>query len=233
MNMLRAHAENLKLRTPVRFFKTSGLVLLLALVLAGCGQSPALIQQYVFEYAPPAAPASAKIDATLAVKRFAVAQAFNSTAMVYQPAPLKTATYNYNRWRVNPGYLVSDYLARDLRQAGFFKAVFSQSDAAQSRFVLEGGVEEIQELDEADGWKAAMALTVTLLDTSRDEVPQRLMFQKAYRTTEAMTTKDPQGLAEAMSRAMQRLSQEIITEVHAAVRKTSPQPTRTSRKAAD
>jgi ABC-type uncharacterized transport system auxiliary subunit len=217
MNMLKAQTGNLTPRRPAPFLPTPGLFLLLALILSGCGQTPALIHQYVFEYASPAAPASARIDATLTVKRFAVAQAFNSTAMVYQPAPLKTATYNYNRWRVNPGYLVADYLGRDLRQAGLFKAVFSQSDAAQSRFVLEGGVEEIQELDEADGWKAALALTVTLLDTSRDEVPQRLLFQKSYSTTEPMLAKTPQGLAEAMSRAMQHLSQRIITDVHRAM----------------
>ncbi len=213
MNILKAPLEYLKLWRSARLY-----ALFLALFLYGCGQPPALIHQYVFEYAPPASPASAKIDAALTVKRFAVAQAFNSTAMVYQPAPLKTATYNYNRWRVNPGYLVSDYLARDLRNAGLFKAVFSRTGAAPSRFVLEGGVEEIQELNDADGWKASLALTVALLDTSRDEVPQRLMFQKAYRTTEAMTTKDPQGLAGAMSRAMQRLSQGIISDVYQAAR---------------
>lgn len=216
MNMLRVPNRNLKLRRPAQFFKPFSLALFLALIFAGCGRAPALMHQYVFDYASPAPAASAKIDAALTVKRFAVAQAFNSTAMVYQPSPLKTATYHYNRWRVNPGYLVSDYLARDLRQAGLFKAVFAQSDAAPTRFVVEGGVEEIQELDDADGWKAALDLTVALLDTSRDEVPQRLMFQKAYRATEAMTTKDPQGLAEAMSRAMQRLSREIITDVYQA-----------------
>ena len=208
--------QNLRLMRPVSFVKSIVLALFLALIFAGCGQRPALIHQYVFEYAPPAPSAVTKIDAALTVKRFAVAQAFNSTAMVYQPAPMKSATYNYNRWRVNPGYLVSDYLARDLRQAGLFKAVFAQSDAAQGRFVLEGGVEEIQELDETDGWKAALALTVALLDTSRDEVPQRLLFQRSYRATETMLAKTPQGLAEAMSRAMQRLSQRITADVYQA-----------------
>ena len=44
-----------------------------------------------------------------------MAQAYNTTAMVYQPSAFKQETYNYHRWRVNPGYLVTDYLARDLR----------------------------------------------------------------------------------------------------------------------
>lgn len=192
--------------------------LLLALLLSGCGQTPPLIHQYVFEYAPLLSPASAKIAEAIKVKRFAVAQAFDTTAMVYRPEPLRAQTYTLNRWRVNPGSMVTDYLARDLRRAGLFEAVFSHDDMGQSRFILEGGVEEIQELDEPDGWKAALALTVTLLDTSQDEITKRVIFQKSYRTTELLIAKTPQGLAEAMSRAMQGLSQKIVTDVYQAVR---------------
>jgi ABC-type uncharacterized transport system auxiliary subunit len=190
--------------------------LLLALVLAGCGQPPPLIRQYVFEYAPPVAPAQVKLDDAIRVKQFAVDQTFNTTAMVYRPQPLESAAYQYSSWRVNPGHLVTDYLARDLRHAGRFKAVFSRSDPGRSRYVLEGGVEEIQELNEPDGWKASLALTATLLDTGSDEVPQRIVFQRSYRTAEPMWDKTPPGLAEAMSRAMERLSRQIITDVHQA-----------------
>lgn len=198
--------------------KTALTCLGLALLLAACGQRPPLVRQYVMEYAPPAAPAPAKIGDTLQIKEFAVAQAFNTTEMVYRPGPLESATYKYSSWRVNPGYMVTDYLARDFRQAGVFKAVFSRGDTGQGRFVLEGGVLEIQELDDPDGWKAALALSVTLLDTDREEIPQRVIFQKTYRTAEPMLAKTPQGLAEAMSRAMQRLSHEVITDVYRGVR---------------
>jgi uncharacterized lipoprotein YmbA len=192
--------------------------LLLTLILTGCGSTPPLIHQYVFEYYPPVPQASLKIDEAITVNRFAVAEPYNTTAMVYRPEPLKQGIYKLNRWRVNPGFMVTDYLVRDLRHGGLFQAVFTESDTGKSRFRLEGGVVEIQELDEPDGWKAALALTVTLMDLNETEITRRLIFQKAYRTTEPMLAKTPQGLAEAMSRAMQRLSQDISADVYQAAR---------------
>ncbi|MDI6852913.1 MAG: ABC-type transport auxiliary lipoprotein family protein [Deltaproteobacteria bacterium] len=193
-------------------------LLCLASFLLACGQRPPLIRQYVIEYSPPVTPALPRIDETLEIEEFDVAQAFNTTAMVYRPSPLESATYHYSSWRVNPGYMVTDYLARDFRQAGLFKAVFSRGSTGRGRFVLDGGVEEIQELNEPDGWKAALGLTVTLLDTDRVETPEMVIFQRKYRTVRPMLAKTPQGLAEAMSGAMQQLSQEIIRDVYQAAK---------------
>ena len=152
---------------------------LLTLILSGCGSTPPLIRQYVLEYYPPVPQASLKIDEAIKVNKFAVAEPYNTTAMVYSPGPLQRETYKLNRWRVNPGFLITDYLVRDLRHGGLFQAVFTESDMGKSRFRLEGGVVEIQELDEPDGWKAALALTVTLMDLDETEITRRLIFQKA------------------------------------------------------
>ncbi len=203
---------------PIPARKILPTLLCLAPLLLACGQRPPLIRQFIIEYAPPATPALAKIDETMEIDEFDVAQAFNTTAMVYRPSPLESATYHYSSWRVNPGYLVTDYLARDFRQAGLFKAVFSRGSTGRGRFVLDGGVEEIQELDDPDGWKAALALMVTFLDTSQVEIPKLVVFQKKYRAVTPMLAKTPQGLAEAMSRAMQQLSQEIIKDVYQAAK---------------
>jgi ABC-type uncharacterized transport system auxiliary subunit len=138
--------------------------------------------------------------------------------MVYQPQPFKSETYNYSRWRANPGYLVSDYLLRDFRDSHLFNAVFGPSSDGRYRYFLEGGVEEFQEIDEPDGWKAALALTVTLLDVSVEELPQRVVFQKKYRALEPMPEKTPQGLAQGMSKAMQQLSARIINDTYQAIR---------------
>jgi ABC-type uncharacterized transport system auxiliary subunit len=157
------------------------------------------------------------------VEVFSVAQAFNSNAMVYQPQPFKSENYNYSRWRVNPGHMVTDYLLRDFRSSHLFNAVFGPGDSGKWRFLLEGGVVEFQELDEPDGWKAALALTVTLLDITHQELPQRVVFQKNYRAVEPMPEKTPQGLARAMSQAMEHLSAQIMTDVYEAARRRSAQ----------
>jgi ABC-type uncharacterized transport system auxiliary subunit len=189
------------------------------LLAAGCGKPPMLVQQYILDYPAPVLRGQAKIPAAVKVGLFSVAQAFNTNAMVYQPQPFKSETYNYSRWRANPGYLVTDYLLRDFRDSRLFTAVFGPSGSGDFRFLLEGGVDDFQELDEPDGWKAALGLTVTLLDLSQQELPQRIVFQKNYRALEPMPDKTPQGLAQAMSRALEHLSARILTDTYEAARR--------------
>ncbi len=196
-----------------------GAALLLAALMAGCGKPPTLVQKYVLEYPPPVPQASQPLDEGIKVEKFAVAQAFNSTAMVYRPNPYKSESYTYHRWRVNPGYLVTDYLLRDLRKSGLFQAVLPAGSADKGRFLVEGGVEEIQEVDEPDAWKAVLALNVTLLDLKAMEITRRVVFQKSYRAEEPLAEKTPAGLAQGMSRAMARLSGEIVTDIYQAAKK--------------
>jgi ABC-type uncharacterized transport system auxiliary subunit len=191
---------------------------LLVACLSGCGKPPMLVNQYILEYPAPVTGGKAKLPAAVKVELFSVAQTFNTNAMIYQPRPFQSQSYNYSRWRANPGNLVTDYLIRDLREAGLFKAVFGPDSSGEHRFKLEGGVAEFQEVDAADGWKASLALTVTLLDTTQPELPQRVVFQKNYRVLEPLPEKTPQGLAQGMSRAMEQVSARIIQDTYEAAR---------------
>jgi len=205
-------------RLTVRPWLLALLAALLVACLSGCGKPPMLVNQYILEYPAPVTGGKVKIPAAVKVELFSVAQTFNSNAMVYQPRPFQSQSYNYSRWRANPGYLVTDYLIRDLRESGLFKAVFGPDSSGEHRFKLEGGVAEFQEVDAADGWKASLALTVTLLDTTQEEVPQRVVFQKNYRVLEPLPEKTPQGLAQGMSRAMEQVSARIINDTYEAAR---------------
>jgi len=194
------------------------LSLLAALLLSGCGKPPALINRYILDYAPPVLPRLPQLDTGIKVELFAVDQTINRLEMVYKENPYRTGTYWYNRWRANPGYLVTDYLTRDLRDSRLFKAVFSHDASGPARFRLEGGVVEFQENDAPGLWHAALRLNVTLLDTDQENVADRVMFQRSYEAQEPMLTKTPQGLAAGMSSALQRLSQQIIDDVYRAVK---------------
>jgi cholesterol transport system auxiliary component len=175
-----------------------------------------LVNQYLLEYPAPVTAGKVKIPAEVKVDLFSVAQAFNTNAMVYQPRPSDQSIIS--RWRANPGNLVTDYLIRDLRESGLFKAVFGPDSSGNYRFRLEGGVAEFQEVDAADGWQASLALTVTLLDTTQEELPRRVVFQKNYRVLEPLPEKTPQGLAQGMSRAMEQVSARIINDTYDAAR---------------
>ncbi len=205
-------------RSRIRPWLLALLAALLVAFLSGCGKPPMLVNQYLLEYPAPVTAGKVKIPAEVKVELFSVAQTFNTNAMVYQPQPFQSQSYNYSRWRANPGYLVTDYLIRDLRESGLFKAVFGPESSDKYRFKLEGGVAEFQELDASDGWQASLALTVTLLDTSQEELPRRVVFQKNYRVQEPLQEKTPQGLAQGMSRAMEQVSARIINDTWEAAR---------------
>ncbi|MDD3579643.1 MAG: ABC-type transport auxiliary lipoprotein family protein [Desulfobacca sp.] len=186
-------------------------------IVSGCGKPPVLIKRYIFDYPAPAATGRPALNAGLKVEQLAVAQAYNTTAMVYQAEPFKSDAYHYHRWRVNPGFLVTDYLVRDLRNSGLFKAVWGATSSDDCRFRLEGGVAECLEIDRPEGWQAALGLHLTLLDLDHQEITRRVMFQKNYRALEPLVEKTPEGLAQAMSQAMQRLSIQIINDLYQAI----------------
>ena len=76
-------------RPPYKSLANLTAVVLVTFSVYGCGKPPTLVQKYFLEYPSPAVAASARIDEGVKVEVFSVAQAFNSTAMVYRPNPYK------------------------------------------------------------------------------------------------------------------------------------------------
>ncbi|MCG6535648.1 MAG: ABC-type transport auxiliary lipoprotein family protein [Syntrophales bacterium LBB04] len=198
-----------------RCIKTAFLLLLM-LVLAGCmgirGRTQ-ILWLYTIEYPAPVIQGIAPVNGTLQVKLFTVVQNYNSTAMVYQPAPYKLQQYQNSKWRINPGDMVTDYLLRDLRNQNLFKAVFSYREPADARFALEGEVEQFGEVDEKDSRKAVLSVYITLLDTSQKDITKMIVSQKNYRIDEPLDGKRSAAFVKGMSRAMEKLSKELIQDM--------------------
>jgi uncharacterized lipoprotein YmbA len=197
--------------------------LFLVTILAGCGlggKPSYLIKQYVIEYPSPRAEGLAQGNELLKVERFSVAREYDTQAMIYRDGPFQRGVDPYNRWRVNPGDMVTDHLLRDLRKAGLFKAVFSYNDNEVTRYLLEGQVIEFLESREKEGLKAVLGLNVTLQDLTKREIPERIVFQRNYRSVEPLETVTYEGLAQAMSNAMEKISGQLMTDLSKAIRES-------------
>jgi ABC-type uncharacterized transport system auxiliary subunit len=198
----------------------AAVLLAFTVLLIGClpgAKAPYLVELYTFDYVSPALTGTPS-DEIVKVDKFAAAQSYNSAAMVYQPEAYKIAVYNHHKWRVNPGDMVADYLRRDFRASGLFRAVLSYRQPETARFVVEGGVEEFLEAKEKDGWKAILGLQVTLLDLTRPEITRRVVFQKRYRVAEPISEESPKAFAAGMSAAMAKVSVHIVSDVYCAVK---------------
>jgi ABC-type uncharacterized transport system auxiliary subunit len=195
-------------------------VALLALSsLWGCGsaKSTYTVRQYLLEYAPPGPAGLPKTGEVLRVEMFSTAQAYGSTAMFYRPSAFELNAYSRERWRVTPGEMVTDFLLRDLRNSGAFKAVLSYDDPGEGRFTLTGTVAEFLEVDEAGGPVAQLSVDVTLMDMTQREITKRVVFQKTFTLQEAMKEKTAGSLAGSMSAATKKFSAELMADIRRGV----------------
>jgi ABC-type uncharacterized transport system auxiliary subunit len=189
------------------------------LCLAGCfrgAKAPAPEERYVLEYTSPGLPGAVPMSGALRVGRFGADESLKTARMVYRPEPFRKETDFYNLWAVAPDSLVTDFLLRDFRRAGPFRAVFAEGEPQPARFLVHGYLEAFEEIDGPGGRVATLAATATLFDLSRKELPERILFQKGYRFEEPLPEKSARGLARAMSRAAERFSAQLLLDVHAA-----------------
>jgi len=189
------------------------------LCLAGCfrgAKAPALEERYVLEYPSPGLPGAAPLSGALRIGRFGADESLKTTRMVFRPEPFRKETDFYNLWAVAPDSLVTDFLLRDFRRAGPFRAVFAEGEPQPARFLVQGYLEAFEEADGPGGRVATLAATATLFDLSRKELPERILFQKGYRFEEPLPSMSARGLAQAMSRAVERFAAQLVRDVHTA-----------------
>jgi ABC-type uncharacterized transport system auxiliary subunit len=203
-----------------RLWPTLGLPFLFMILISGCslGAKPSyLVNQYTLEYPSPFQKEFTSINELVKVEQFSVAQTFNTSAMIYREGPNLRNVDPYNRWRIKPGEMAAEYLARDLRNSGLFRAVFSCNDSEGTRYLLEGQVDEFLEASEKDGRKAVLGLNVTFLDLKKRDTAEKVIFQRDYKVAEPYPEKTPAALAQGMSRAMEKISRQIILDLQDAV----------------
>ena len=204
--------------------KRKGLFIpVLILLMTGCagGQPPVNTQYYMLDYNPPDIKETFRLDESLKVERFSVVQFYNSNSMMFRTSSIGLDKFPYDRWGTSPGYMVADYLVRDLRQNGLFRAIFSYQDTEAVRFLLEGNITEFLAVDRQDGRKALLTIYVTLLDLNQTDSAKQVIFQKSYTHAAPCKENSAQGLAMGVSESLERLSGQIINDVYQAVKSRS------------
>jgi len=204
-----------------RLWLDLALAILLTVLISGCSlgaKTSYIVNQYTLEYPSPILKESTSINELVKVEQFNVAQTFNTSAMIYKEGPNLRNVDPYNRWRTKPGEMATEYLIRDLRNCGLFRAVISYNDSEETRYLLEGQVDEFLEVSEKDGRKAVLSLNVTFLDLKKRGTAEKVIFQRDYKVVEPYTEKTPAALAQGMSRAMEKISRQIILDLQNAVK---------------
>lgn len=172
------------------------------------------IEYYTLEYPPPQMETLNPLPHVIRMDRFTAAPPYNTTQIIYRDQSFKRNAYVYYRWQTNPGATVTTLLNRDIKNLGLFKAVLDLGSRLSSPYTIEGTVDEFFEWDSQNAWKAILTVSIILTEKNKNDIKNRILFQKTYRKEEICQQKRPKALAEAMSRALSKISEEMITDVY-------------------
>jgi ABC-type uncharacterized transport system auxiliary subunit len=193
------------------------LLLLVLIILLGCmgnSRPPEPIYYYTLGYEAPTVSLAPQLPCILRVERFSVSPPFDSQRIIYAHNGLQRNAYAYRQWIAAPGILLAYFLARDLRQCGGFQAVLTPDAALAPTHSLYGWVEEFVEKDAAIRWQAAATIDITLVSNLDRDPTRKILLQKRYKVSAPCSAKNPEALAEAMSKVVGQISQAIIKDIY-------------------
>jgi cholesterol transport system auxiliary component len=172
------------------------------------------IECYTLEYPSPKIGGLTPLPDVIRVDRFTAAPPYNTSQMIYRNQSFERNAYVYYKWQTNPGAIVTTLVNRDLRNSALFKAVLNPESRFSSSYIIEGTVDEFFEWDTPEAWKAVLGVSVILTKKNTERISNTILFQKTYRQVQACRRKHPKAVAEAMSQAMSKISDEIIKDVY-------------------
>jgi len=192
-------------------------VLISFFALMGCSgmrQPVQPVEYYTLEYQIPKEENPIPLPVVLCVENFQISPEYQTNSIIYREDPLKRNHYAYHKWRANPGNLVTYFITRDLNESLLFSSVVSMKSRLIPTHSVEGIVDDFFEKDEKDSWFAVMTVRMVLLQNNDYDKASRVLFQKQYTHTEQCLKKNPQSLAEAMSRNMAAISKQITDDIY-------------------
>ena len=180
--------------------------LLLFAVAACAGKVP---ETRYYQLATQAPPAHEAATVSLAIEPLIADAAYDDDRIVYRLTPYRLDYYNYQRWSAPPGQLVGNFLQDAFMKSGRFRAVMHEASEA-APVTLGGRLIALEEVDKSKTqWIGHVALELTLTDNQTNKI----VWSQQYDETEPLKLQSPEGLAQAISTAMSRITQRALPEV--------------------
>jgi ABC-type uncharacterized transport system auxiliary subunit len=153
------------------------------------------------------------IAGSLAIATLQSAAIYTDDGMVYRTSPNKVDYYGYHRWTSPPAVQLTDYLLDAFERTGLFRQVETEPSGS-TQALLSGRLSSFDEVDVTQTqWVGRVELQLQLQDPASG-----LMFwSQRYEESEPIAQRSPEGLAVALSAAMQRVVASSAPEVASAM----------------
>ena len=180
-------------------------LMMLAILLAGCG-APRPIKYYIIDATPaPASAASAQVPVVLLVGRITASHLYRDDRLIYGSGPVELGTYEYDRWAEPPADMVQNLLIANLRASGQYRSVSRVASNVRGDYIVRGHLLALYGVDKPE-LVARFSLQLELFDPMN----RAIVWTQTYTHDEPVQGKTVASIVEAMDRnvrsGMQQLS---------------------------
>lgn len=203
----RYQPDGKRARTPsgTRRRATAAFLVFAVLFAWGCGAvRPSKYYQLELPNDLGSAKASDPLPVTLLIGRLKASHLYREDRIVYSAKGEEMGTYEYQRWAEPPTEMIEQMLLRELRAAGHYAGIYSQSGEGSGDYLLHGGLFDFKEVS-GDPLLARVTLDLEL----RDMKTGSTVWTRYYTHDEPVNTKDISAVVAALSRNVQRAVREI------------------------
>ncbi len=131
---------------------------------AGCGGKIPVTRYYRLDLPPAPQSAAAEGGATAIVMPFRGSKMLTQDKIIYRPSPQEVGFYEYHRWAEDPRTTIAQSLLDHLRQRKTFSRAVLFDSRTAADYVIRGQIEQLEEIDSADGVSVALRISAELVD---------------------------------------------------------------------
>jgi ABC-type uncharacterized transport system auxiliary subunit len=189
-----------------RMSRASLLVLVLVLLVAGCGGSVPQKRYYMLHYDVEREQAESPLDLVLGVEPFSNQPLYRDRRLAYRISDNEVIYYPDRYWAASPGELVANQLANHIRQAGLVTAIELAPFGRSPDWLLSGHVQEFAEVERETGAVARVELSVRLESLEDRRILREELIAEEYPLAE----RNPEHVAAAMSAAVRAAGERVL-----------------------
>jgi cholesterol transport system auxiliary component len=192
--------------------RTAGFVLL-SLAVAGLGAcgSGRPILYYTLEFPPAPQPSTSVYPITILVGRLGAPDLLQDEPIIYRTGPNEIGTYAYHHWAEPPARMIRVMLFRRLRSSGKYQSVSELGSAARGDYVLQGRLDDFEEVDTAAGIAALVTMELELVDRKTNKT----VWSHVYSRSEPVPGKQIPDVVAALNGNLRQGLDEILSSLDA------------------
>jgi len=126
--------------------------------------------------------------------------------IVYRPRPEEIGFYEYHRWAMDPRQSITQLMADTLRARSIFKHAAIQGRVIDADYVLNGGLERLEEVDEGRDVRVECAISAQLIDTRTGAI----VWSGTASETIPVEKRDVAGVVVALTTAAQTVVDRLV-----------------------